>query len=174
MTKKKDELSESLEDYLEVILQLEKTNKVARVKDIAVKMQVLRGTVTGALKSLAEKELINYEPYSYITLTPRGAAIARDITKRHGVLKNFLFKVLQIENERADAIACRMEHAMDKAAVERLVRFVEFIDQCPKTQQAWIDSFLEYCRTHEIDHDKCTTCIDRCLSRHQADHVKQA
>jgi Mn-dependent DtxR family transcriptional regulator len=58
---KKAVLSESLEDYLETILDLEKTNKVARVKDIAEKMGVLRGSVTGALKNLAEKKLINYK-----------------------------------------------------------------------------------------------------------------
>ena len=68
------ELSQSLEDYLETILELQKSNKVARVKDIAAKKGVQRGTVTGALKTLAGKHLINYEPYSFITLTPKGAA----------------------------------------------------------------------------------------------------
>jgi DtxR family Mn-dependent transcriptional regulator len=77
-------LSENLEDYLETILSLEKTNKVARVKDIAEKMGVLRGSVTGALKSLVEKGFINYEPYSYITLTKKGAAIARDRHRQVG------------------------------------------------------------------------------------------
>jgi DtxR family Mn-dependent transcriptional regulator len=90
---KKAVLSESLEDYLETILDLEKTNKVARVKDIAEKMGVLRGSVTGALKNLAEKKLINYEPYSFITLTRKGATIAREITRRHEVLKDFLHNV---------------------------------------------------------------------------------
>ncbi len=36
--KKSDELSESLEDYLEVILKLEQSQKVARAKDIAERM----------------------------------------------------------------------------------------------------------------------------------------
>ncbi len=65
---KKTELSKSLE----VILDLEKIQKVARAKDIAEKMGVQRGSVTSALKNLEEKNLINYEPYSFITLTPEG------------------------------------------------------------------------------------------------------
>ena len=69
--KKNDELSESLEDYLEIILQLEQSQKVARAKDIATRMEVQRGSVTSALKNLKEKKLINYEPYSFITLTPK-------------------------------------------------------------------------------------------------------
>ena len=70
-------LSDSLEDCLETILELEKNHKVARVKDIAEKMGILRGSVTTALKHLADKNLINYEPYSFITLTRKGTSIAR-------------------------------------------------------------------------------------------------
>ncbi|MDH3955606.1 MAG: metal-dependent transcriptional regulator, partial [Desulfobacteraceae bacterium] len=93
-------LSESLEDYLEIILDLEKSNKVARAKDIAEKMGVLRGSVTGALKNLAQKGLINYEPYSFITLTQKGSAIAKEITRRHNVIKAFLQNVLLLDADR--------------------------------------------------------------------------
>jgi len=80
--KKSDELSESLEDYLEVILKLEQSQKVARAKDIAARMEVQRGSVTSALKNLKEKKLINYEQYSFITLTPKGKKLAKEITHR--------------------------------------------------------------------------------------------
>ena len=62
-------LSASLEDYVEVIYHLERSNRVARAKDIADQMNVQRASVTGALKALAGRGLINYSPYSYITLT---------------------------------------------------------------------------------------------------------
>jgi len=99
---KKIGLSESLEDYLEIILALEKTSKVARVKDISEKMGVMRGSVTGALKNLADKGLINYEPYSYITLSRKGAAIAKEITRRHEVIKDFLHNVLLLDTDKAE------------------------------------------------------------------------
>ena len=140
MSKIKMGLSESLEDYLEIILALEKTNKVARVKDIAEKMGVLRASVTGALKNLAEKGLINYKPYSFITLTRKGATIAKDITRRHSVIKDFLQNVLLLDTESAEKNACRMEHAMDKVAVDRLIKFLEYIHDCPKTGDDWFSS----------------------------------
>ncbi len=122
-------LSESLEDYLEVILKLEQAQKVARAKDIAEKMNVQRGSVTGALKNLKEKKLINYEPYSFITLTPKGKKLAREITRRHAVLKDFLSNVLQIDTETAEATACRMEHAIDKKPWKGLyVLLITFIN----------------------------------------------
>lgn len=144
MGKNKMGLSESLEDYLEIILALEKTNKVARVKDIAEKMGVLRASVTGALKNLAEKGLINYKPYSFITLTRKGATIAKDITRKHSVIKNFLQNVLLLNAESAEKNACRMEHAMDKVAVNRLVKFLEYIHDCPKTGDDWLNAFVNY------------------------------
>ena len=88
-------LSASLEDYLEVIFHLEQSNRVARAKDIADQMNVQRASVTGALKSLAGRGLVNYSPYSYITLTPAGRNIARDVIQRHEVLKDFFIIALQ-------------------------------------------------------------------------------
>ena len=148
-------LSESLEDYLEVILKLEQAQKVARAKDIAEKMNVQRGSVTGALKNLKEKKLINYEPYSFITLTPKGKKLAREITRRHAVLKDFLSNVLQIDTETAEATACRMEHAIDKKTLERLVCFIDYVHKFPKAGEDWIKSFIKYCKSVAQDLEKC-------------------
>ncbi len=131
-------LSESLEDYLETILLLETSYKVARVKDIAEHMGVLRGAVTQALKKLSQKELINYEPYSFITLTPKGLTIAKKISQHHKIIKDFLLTVLHVPAERAELNACRIEHAMDPDIVNRLVVFMENIRNCPTMEDDWI------------------------------------
>ena len=167
MTEKKPILSESLEDYLETILDLEKMNKVARVKEIAEKMGVLRGSVTGALKNLAEKNLINYEPYSFITLTRKGATIATEIARRHEVLKDFLHNVLLLDPEKAEQNACRMEHGMDRTAIDRLVQFIEYVHYCPRTGDDWIKAFVDYYSKDEHDTQRCRKCMDDCLSRYK-------
>ncbi len=159
-------LSENLEDYLETIFHLEKVNKVARVKDIADKLGVLRGSVTGALKSLAEKELINYEPYSFITLTRKGTTIAREISRRHAIIKSFLKDVLQLDSQKAETNACRMEHAMDKAAIDRLVQFIDYIHTCPRTGADWITAFVDYYSKKTPAREKCDQCMDACMTRH--------
>ncbi len=164
---KREKLSESQEDYLEVILDLERENKVARAKDIAEKLGIQRGSVTGGLKSLVEKSLINYEPYSFITLTQKGVKIAEEITRRHQILKDFLLKVLQLDENTAEATACRMEHAVDETSIERLVSFVEYLFQCPRTGDDWIQSFIEYSKKGKKDWSKCEECLDECLARHQ-------
>ena len=151
-------LSESMENYLEVILALEKESKVARAKDIAARLQVQRGSVTGALKNLGEKGLINYEPYSFITLTSEGKRIAKEITHRHHVLKDFLFNVLQIDPETAEDNACRMEHAIDKKTIDRLILFIEYIHVCPRAGEDWLKSFFNYCAKNDQERAECRQC----------------
>ncbi|MBU1167925.1 MAG: metal-dependent transcriptional regulator [Proteobacteria bacterium] len=145
------ELSENLEDYLEVILELEKTRKVARGKEIAQKLNIQPGSVTGALKTLDKKGLINWEKYGYITLTKKGLNIAENITQRHEVLKNFLVNVLQIEKDSADATACRMEHAIDDTTMSKLVSFIEYLNACPHAETNCTRAFVAYCEANGVD-----------------------
>jgi DtxR family Mn-dependent transcriptional regulator len=160
-------LSENLENYLESILELQRNNTVARVKDIASKLGVLSGTVTSALRKLSDKELINYQPYSFITLTTKGKKIAEEISRRHTIIKDFLQCVLLIEENKADENACRMEHAMDKIAINRLVQFIEYIYQCPRTGEDWISNFNTFFTQNKIAEANCPECLEDCLKRYR-------
>lgn len=153
------DLSESLENYLEVILDLEQTQKVARAKEIADRLKIQPGSVTGALKNLAEKGYINYEPYSYITLTAKGRKWAQEITYRHKALSNFFLNVLQIDPARAEQNACRMEHAIDRQTIDQLVRFIDYIFTCPRAGQQWIQYFAEYCAAGSRKRADCDLCV---------------
>jgi len=128
---KKNQLSESLEDYLETILELQTTKTVARSKDIAEKMNIKRGSVTGMLKKLADNKFINYEPYGYVTLTSEGKKIALEIERRHIFLKDFFFRILKVDEETSDRTACQMEHAMDKQTFKKFRDFIKKINTCP-------------------------------------------
>jgi DtxR family Mn-dependent transcriptional regulator len=154
-----NELSESLQGYLEVILDLEGTQKVARARDIADRLKIQRGSVTGALKSLEEKGLIHYQPYSFITLTESGKKVAEEVAHRHRVLKDFLLNVLQIDEPTAETTACRMEHAIDRKTVERLVCFIEYIHTCPRAGEDWLKSFIRFCRSDSKKAPECAACI---------------
>ena len=158
-------LSESMEDYLETIFLLIREQAVARSRDIAARLNVNKSSVTGALQALAERALVNYEPYGYVTLTPAGAAEAQRVLRRHEVLKDFLVKVLSVEEAEADANACRMEHAISKSVVDRLVEFAEFVETCPRAGAKWIHGFGYRCREAVAapEAKSCERCIAQCL-----------
>ncbi len=133
-------LSASLEDYLVEIFHLEQSRRVARAKDIADHLCVQRASVTGALKALAKRGLINYRPYGFITLTPVGIEAARSIYRSHEILEEFFMNTLHLSLEEADANACRIEHVIDPSVIEALMHFLEFMKTCPRTSTDWRDT----------------------------------
>lgn len=145
--KKNDKLTTSLEDYLEAILFLEEKNRVARVKDIAEYLSVQMPSVTGALKTLKNKDLVEYERNSFINLSKEGLKIARSIRKKHDILKKFLNKTLLLDEETADEEACKIEHAIDKSTANRIKNLTEFISQMQEDgiidQSSWEETIRE-------------------------------
>jgi DtxR family Mn-dependent transcriptional regulator len=138
------ELSSTLEDYLEAIFRIENRKRAARVRDISSHLGVAKSTVSAALKNLAEKELIDYEPYEIAVLTEKGREKALRIVMSHQVLRYFLEDVLAVEEERAEDTACRMEHAVDREVIERFVCFLAFINNTGQTSKKWIDEFRRF------------------------------
>ena len=137
-------LSATLEDYLEAISRLVAHKGVARVRDIADEVGVHKSTVSSALKHLAEKGLVNYQPYALTTLTRKGERVAADVRRRHDVIRRFLQEVLSLDEETAHENACRMEHVMDPAVLRRLSMFAEFVRECPRAGEDWVDRFRYY------------------------------
>ena len=115
----KDDLTPSMEDYLETILLLEQKNRVARVKDIAERLSVQMPSVTGALKTLKGRELVDYEKNSFINLTPKGLKLAKAILSRHEILVEFFREALGLEGESAENQACMVEHAIEQDTAVR-------------------------------------------------------
>ena len=155
-------LSANMEDYLEAIYHIVSEKQAARAKDIAVRMAVNSASVTGALRLLADKGLINYAPYDVITLTPSGTTLARDIVRRHEILKDFFTKVLDVEEDEAEENACKMEHAISPTVIDRLVRFVEFVQICPRGGEEWIGGFRQFCAKNDA-FVECENAISKCL-----------
>ena len=154
-------LSASLEDYLETIFHLVAEEQVARARDIAQRLKVGQSSVTGALHALAEKGLVNYAPYEVITLTPKGETAAREVVRRHEVLRDFLVNVLSVDERAADKAACEMEHAIPPTILERLIEFVEFVEVCPRGGAKWIKGFRYHCEHGNLDN--CERCVALCL-----------
>ena len=153
------ELSSSLEDYLEAIYNIIQEKQAVRAKDIAARLKVSNASVTGALKTLAKKRFLNYAPYDVISLTPEGEKIAREIARRHRVLKDFLEKVLNIDPETADKTACQLEHGISPEVIDRLVKFIEFIEICPLGGQKLMEGFKRHLECG-LDTSGCSQCIE--------------
>lgn len=150
-------LSASLEDYLEAIFHIVREKSAARPKDISTYLEVGNSSVTGALKALKARELVNYAPYDVVTLTPTGEEAARDVVRRHESLREFFIKVLAADNDLAEDAACKMEHNIPAELVDRFVRFVEFVEMCPHGGPGLLEGFRQH-----LDSGCRPTCFDEC------------
>ena len=82
--------SSTVEDYLERILELINTKGYARVADIARSLEISQASVTNMIQRLDAEGLLKYEKYRGLVLTTAGETLAKNITRRHRLLTDFL------------------------------------------------------------------------------------
>lgn len=117
-----EKLSRSQEDYLEEIYVQVLKNGYAKVTEISTSLKVRKASVTSALIQLSSKGLVNYAPYSSITLTDNGLKKAKKILKKHKVLNEFFTEILMLDN--ATEIACAVEHLISDKNIDKISKFV--------------------------------------------------
>lgn len=118
------QISASLEDYIMTIFEIIQEKKGVKAIDISRRLGVGRSSVTDALKNLAQKNLVNYNPYDVISLTKEGEKIAADIVRKHKILHNFFENTLVLSSQEAAKNACKMSHAISEEAFEKFVQFI--------------------------------------------------
>lgn len=147
-------LTPALEDYLETIWSLLQTQRVARVKDIAKRMDVKMASVTPALKRLRNLGYIEYSARAYVELTDQGKTRARRIKARHDILARFFSEVLGVSQENAIKDACAIEHYVSNESIEHFVRFFEFLEICQDEKKEFFERF-RLCSLINPDLDRC-------------------
>ncbi len=83
-------LTESMEDYLEMIYRLVKTKGYVRAVDLAEQLRVQASSVTRMVQKLHEADFVYYERYRNIALTPSGEQYGQFLIWRDRTLKDFL------------------------------------------------------------------------------------
>ncbi len=129
MAKSNDDITASLEDYLEAVFVLHEQHKSVRMTDIADFLDVSKPSVNRAIGTLKDAGYLNHETYGEITLTSSGKSKAKAVLKRHTLLKNFLTSTLGVDSEVAEKDACRMEHVMSNESISKLSDFLKSLNK---------------------------------------------
>ncbi len=128
-------LSESLEDYLEVIHHLVAEKKVARVRDIAARKGVKMSSVVGALRRLSAAGYIHYRAREFVEMTDKGEDLAGKLVARHEFLTRFFEDLLGVPGDVAETEACSVEHILSPDTVVRLRRLGRYVDASPTIKE---------------------------------------
>ncbi len=139
------------EDCLEAVLRLQQSQGAARVCDLATALDVHKSTVVAMLKRLTAQGLVTHARYGLATLTPAGTAIASRVGAQHELLRSLLSDLLLLDPATADANACRLEHALDADAHQRLREAVLFAATRPRLTANWRRSFRAHLDNRKAD-----------------------
>lgn len=159
--KNKKILTSSMENYLKAVYYIVKANKAARVKDVSKFLNIGASSVSEALKILADKGFINYEPYGIITLTKQGEKVSEELDSRHKIICSFLEDVLLVDKDNVGKNANSIEYGVTEDVLEKFVRFLTFMQKCSCKEPKWIKSFKYYSLHGELQ-DRCNVCIEKC------------
>lgn len=151
------ELTKSLENYLVAIYDIVQKNGAARVRDVSEKVKTNAASTSEAVKTLAKKKYINYQPYGLITLTKKGGKTIEEKLKRHKTIENFLENVLKLDKNYANEI----EFSMPDEVLNRFVDYLTFMQKCSCKEPKWIKSFQYYIQEGKM-HEKCANCKAGC------------
>lgn len=125
------ELSRSEEDYLKTLFSINLDNKFNKLgtNQIAEALNVSPASANGMLKKLKAKNLVDFEKYGSIELTPQGREIAIYLIRKHRLWETFLFEKLGFSWDEVHEVAEQLEHIKSTKLIQRLDKFLNF----PKT-----------------------------------------
>ena len=113
-------ISQSMEDYLKAIYKLSEQNEQVSTSALAENMGVSPASVTNMCKKLAELNLLEYEPYQGVKLTPAGKKLVLEIVRHHRLIELYLAEALGVPWDQVHEEAERLEHVISEDLEERM------------------------------------------------------
>jgi DtxR family Mn-dependent transcriptional regulator len=115
--------SPTVENYLKAIYGAQSAAGAGRLVplgQLAATLGVVPGTATAMVKTLADSELVHYEPYLGCRLTAAGEKLAARVLRRHRLIELFLVKELGMSWAEVHDEAEQLEHAVSDRLIDRI------------------------------------------------------
>ncbi|HHY52046.1 MAG TPA: winged helix DNA-binding protein [Clostridiales bacterium] len=128
--KSTNRLTQSLEDYLEMVYRLERGVGFARLGEVAQRLGVGASSASKMVQKLGALGFVQYERYGVIRLTAAGREAGAYLIRRHEVVRRF-FQLLHPNGDTLQETEL-VEHCLTPATVERLEKLVQVLENNPK------------------------------------------
>lgn len=135
-------LTNSMEDYLEMIYRTSIKDGYTRINLLAEALNVQASSVTKMVQKLNKLGLIKYEKYGIIQLTEDGREIGIFLMKRHRTIEDFLRLVGLEENILLNTEL--IEHNVTSDALYKIEMLNSFFQNYPEV----LEKYEEYRRIH--------------------------
>lgn len=123
---KKNKLTPSEEDYIEMIYRLFLQEEHVKVSDISKHLNITPPSVTKMVKKLSEKELIVYKKYDYVVLSDMGKIVGQQLLNRHDIVNKFL-NILGLKDKIHEETE-KIEHTISIETLMKIEEHIEFFN----------------------------------------------
>ena len=120
------EITESMEDYLEMICRHIQENGYIRMNFLADQLHVRPSSASKMVGKLRDMQFVIFEKYGLITLTDKGMAVGSYLLWRHEVLHRFFcfLNHSECELEQVEMV----EHYMTKRTVDNIDQLLKSLE----------------------------------------------
>ncbi len=118
-------LTSTEENYLKAIFKIEEREEgPAGTNHIAEEMNTSAASASDMIRKLSEKELLDYEKYRGVQLSPEGRRIATLLIRKHRLWESFLVEKLSFNWDEIHEIAEELEHIRSPKLIRQLDAFL--------------------------------------------------
>lgn len=114
------------ENYLKSIFHLSQKEDPVSTNSISEDLKTKPASVSDMLRKLSDKNMLFYEKYKGVRLTPEGKAVALWLVRKHRLWEVFLLKTLGFSWDEVHDVAEQLEHIKSRTLIERLDKFLGF------------------------------------------------
>ncbi|MBV8734102.1 MAG: metal-dependent transcriptional regulator [Solirubrobacterales bacterium] len=116
-----DSISASIQDYAKAVYALEaRAGAAVSTNDLAARLGVTPGSVSGMVRKLVDGGLVEHQPYRGVRLTNRGRRVALEVLRHHRLLELFLAEELGVPWDRVHDEAEILEHVLSEDLERRI------------------------------------------------------
>lgn len=117
------QLTASMEDYLEMICRLMQTEAAVRIKELSRLLHVKPSSASKMVNNLKAAGLVNFERYGEIIPTNQGWQLGDYLLRRHHIVHDFLCLLNGSENELEQTE--KIEHFLNVSTVDNLSQLID-------------------------------------------------
>lgn len=122
-----EDMTSSMEDYLEMICRIQADGLCVRVGLLAKCLHVRPSSVSKMLENLRREGYIDFRKYGSIMVTEKGREVGGYLLHRHEVLHDFFCSLNHTDNELEQVE--KIEHFINRKTVRNMEKMIPFMKQ---------------------------------------------
>ncbi len=112
--------SKNVEDYVKSIYALQREQRPVSNSALKTRLNISAAAVSEMIQTLVRLNLVRYEPYQGVELTPAGERVALEVIRHHRLLELYLHEALGVPWDEVHQEAEQLEHALSPQLAERI------------------------------------------------------